>query len=776
MTGVPWRRCGGAGGAACLPLSCQKRTPGTRNASPVVSSLKGDYCNSAAQPWSAARATRITSATWAFHAKVFFLAMMQLTINILPRPQTKFETLRARPALLTFAATAVCQNRYFLASARFVEKKNLARLIQAYGLYRQNAEAKNPSLNHPTEGLNGASRNTDQSPWDLVLLGDGPLKPELCRLISAGRLTGHVHLPGFKQYDELPLYYGLASAFVHASSTEQWGLVVNEAMASALPVLVSNRCGCAQELVAEGVNGFSFDPSCVEQLAALMQKLSAAGFPRAAFAAESRRMVGKVSVEQFGDNLKMACEHALSNHRTRKNQFALGVTNALIHLSGRAGKSTLQIGDGAGQLKSKELANGAPESAAHSTCECGKAKIAAGGESMKGAVRVVHVTSWLSPRGGGIPPVILGLDRENLRLGLESLTAGLRDRASDPDPAVQGVNRILCDAIGPSSFSFSKNLKCHVAAETTESTVIHSHGLWMHPGVVAREISTSTGAPLVVSPHGMLEPWALKNSRWKKQVALWLFENKNLRHAACLHALCRAEARNLRDFGLRNPIAVIPNGIDFHDFSDLPDYHAIESDHPELKGKKRMIFLARIHPKKGLPHLLKAWAALASEFEDWVLLVGGKEQLGHEAEMKKLAADLGIAESIIFPGPLYGQAKRNALAGSDAFVLPSFSEGFSMAVLEAAASRLPVLLTPQCNFPELTAAGGAIEVQPDMESCEAGLRRMFSYSDGERKSMGARGCELIRKNYTWPAIAAQMATVYAWLLGQVPKPEFVWVN
>ena len=116
------------------------------------------------------------------------------------------------------------------------------------------------------------------APWSLVLLGDGPLKSDLCRLISDLRLDACVHLPGFKQYHELPVYYGLASAFVHASTTEQWGLVVNEAMASGLPVLVSNRCGCAQDLVKEGVNGFTFDPCNVEQLAQLMLKFQRSTF------------------------------------------------------------------------------------------------------------------------------------------------------------------------------------------------------------------------------------------------------------------------------------------------------------------------------------------------------------------------------------------------------------------------------------------------------------------------------------------------------------------
>ncbi|HEU5396361.1 MAG TPA: glycosyltransferase family 4 protein [Verrucomicrobiae bacterium] len=146
---------------------------------------------------------------------------------------------------------------YFLASARFIPKKNLLRLVEAYGRYRALAR-----------DVAGAAK-----PWDLVLLGDGPLKADLVGLISRLELGAHVSLPGFKQFGELPEYYAGAKVFVHASTTEQWGLVVNEAMASGLPVLVSNRCGCARDLVQDGVNGFTFDPYDTARLAELLLRL-----------------------------------------------------------------------------------------------------------------------------------------------------------------------------------------------------------------------------------------------------------------------------------------------------------------------------------------------------------------------------------------------------------------------------------------------------------------------------------------------------------------------
>ena len=186
--------------------------------------------------------------------------------------------------------------KFFLASARFIEKKNLPRLIEAYARYRAKAES--------------GKRKAEM--WDLVLLGDGSLREVLNQQLATLNLQPFVHLPGFKQYAELPAYYGLAGAFIHASTTEQWGLVVNEAMASGLPVLVSNRCGCAADLVQEGVNGFTFDPGDVEQLAQLMLEISAINFPLAQFGAESTRIIANWGPERFASGLKSAVDQAVS--------------------------------------------------------------------------------------------------------------------------------------------------------------------------------------------------------------------------------------------------------------------------------------------------------------------------------------------------------------------------------------------------------------------------------------------------------------------------------
>ena len=194
---------------------------------------------------------------------------------------------------------------YFLASARFIEKKNLPTLIRAYVRYRQLARNRD---HRP--------QTTDNRPWDLVLLGNGSLKADLCRLVDDLRLRNHVVMPGFKQYDELPVYYALAKAFVHASTTEQWGLVVNEAIISALPVIVSNRCGCVPELVQD--NGFIFDPMNHHELASrLFEMASLSDHERERFGHASGKIAANFGLERFGEGLERAARKAIELPRKK---------------------------------------------------------------------------------------------------------------------------------------------------------------------------------------------------------------------------------------------------------------------------------------------------------------------------------------------------------------------------------------------------------------------------------------------------------------------------
>jgi len=295
----------------------------------------------------------------------------------------------------------------------------------------------------------------------------------------------------------------------------------------------------------------------------------------------------------------------------------------------------------------------------------------------------------------------------------------------------------------------------------------------MFPSVASRRWSRATRRPYVVTPHGMLDPWAIRNSRWKKSAALWAYERSHLQGAACLHALCEAEAEGIRDFGLRNPICIVPNSIDIPDPSD--DW-AIANPRREISGHT-LLYLGRLHPKKGLISLLHAWHRFRSRRGlggSWDLVIAGWDQGGHEEDLRNLADRLGIAESVRFPGPSFGADKVSLFRHASAFVLPSMSEGLPMVVLEAWSYGLPVLMTPQCNFPERFAAGAAIYIEASPFGVLDGLNRLEKMTEAERRRMGARGLALCREHFCPGPIAEKMTAVYCWLAGRGSKPNVVY--
>ena len=308
----------------------------------------------------------------------------------------------------------------------------------------------------------------------------------------------------------------------------------------------------------------------------------------------------------------------------------------------------------------------------------------------------------------------------------------------------------------------------------------HCHGLWLYPSLVDLSIERRLNVPYVISPHGMLDPWAVKNSAWKKKLIGFLFENRHLRNAACIQALCQSEAASLRAYGLKNPIAVIPNGM------DLPDSNPSTFNVQRSTKRRRLLFLGRIHPKKGLKELIEAWNMVQEAWEsEWDMIIAGWDDGGHLNNLKRQASSLGLqwsvdeldselrspSSALHFVGPKFGTEKDMLLRSADAFILPSFSEGLPMSVLEAWAHGLPVLMTPQCNIPEGFAAEAAIRFESNPVDIATGLLSLFSMNDADRQKMGQRGLALVKDTFTWTKVAAEMHAVYQWVLGGGQAPD-----
>lgn len=328
--------------------------------------------------------------------------------------------------------------------------------------------------------------------------------------------------------------------------------------------------------------------------------------------------------------------------------------------------------------------------------------------------------------------------------------------------------------IGPDFFRYAPTLK--KALLSARLDLLHTHGLWMYPSVASLQWSKTSKGPLIISPHGMLDPWAVKNSAWKKRIAGLLYENRHLRNASCLHALCLSEYDAIRSYGLSNPVAIIPNGVDLPSKTSNPITPKWFSNIPP--NYKILLFLGRLHPKKGLINLLQAWKKLKklncdSSKEEWHLVIAGWNQNFHQEHLEQLSNELDIENNIHFIGPQFGKEKTATLSYADAFILPSYSEGLPMAVLEAWAHSLPVIMTPQCNLPEGFSAGAALKTETTPSSISETLIKLFNMEKEELQNIGNNGYQLVKHNFTWPHVATQMYKVYEWLLGNESRPEYV---
>ena len=377
-------------------------------------------------------------------------------------------------------------------------------------------------------------------------------------------------------------------------------------------------------------------------------------------------------------------------------------------------------------------------------------------------LRVLHTTASLHARHGGPPRTISalaeGLGRGGTKVEVLALADGPLSESVQPDSALAQTHFVEGGGGG------TRRLGRAVLAASAD--VIHDHGLWLPTNHIVARAARQQGVPFVVSTRGMLEPWARQNSRLKKAVAWWVFQRRDLASAALLHATAPSEAQALRSVGLRAPIAVIPNGVHVPPKTDR---------HPRPDGElRRALFLSRVHPKKGLPLLLDAWAEVRPA--GWELVVAGPDEGGHQAELEARAARLGLDE-VSFLGPIGNEKKWDLYSSADLFVLPTYSENFGVVVAEALAAGVPVLTTTGAPWAELETHRCGWWVEPAPRPLAEALRAATEATDGERAAMGARGRTLVRDSYGWDGIAVQMLGVYEWLSGrQTSAPPCVQTN
>lgn len=382
-------------------------------------------------------------------------------------------------------------------------------------------------------------------------------------------------------------------------------------------------------------------------------------------------------------------------------------------------------------------------------------------------MRIAFIAGRLSRRASGVKVAVEQLSGALVDLGHEVHVFGIADDAwaNGDSAAWAGAPVSVLRAYGLAAFGYTPGLEAAVRAFAPD--IVHTHGLWMYGSLVAGRLARA-GLADVISPHGMLDPWALKQSRLKKRMLRAAFEGHHLARARAVHALNAEEAEAVHTYGIQAPVAVLPNGVEL-----APERSGMRAPPwaqtlPE--GAKTLLFFGRLHPKKNLTSLINAWAKVQQA--PWHLVIAGPDQAKHRAALEMLVAKRGLASTVHLVGPQYGPDKDGAYAAADAFILPSYSEGLPMAVLEAWSWRLPVLMSQQCNLPAGFEAGAAVDTGTEPDTIAYALSELIQMDDSRLAAIGSTGRSLVEQHYSWHRVAEGFSRLYAWCKDASPGTCF----
>jgi glycosyltransferase involved in cell wall biosynthesis len=363
----------------------------------------------------------------------------------------------------------------------------------------------------------------------------------------------------------------------------------------------------------------------------------------------------------------------------------------------------------------------------------------------------LHFTQSLEPLyGGGLGSSASALHQQMRARGVASVLYSTHKTTTRHQADTFEFRRLK-----PGPIYYSPDMHRLAAGLVKETDVLHGHGLYVGTNFIFGREARRQNKPLVYHVHGMFEPYILKRSRWKKNLVHWLFENANVSHVRLWRALTLKEADQIRAGGYQAPIVIAPNGLSLNNYQ-RPSQPLTSLDTPLVnnltKIKRRILFVGRLHPKKGLDILLSAWAKLAQERKEWELVIAGPDEQSYLSQLQKLARSLGIEREIQFTGMVTGDIKVALFYSADLLVLPSYSEGLPMTLLEAMACQIPVIATHACNCPDIFSAGAGWGCNPTADSLHETLKAAMRSSDSERTQRGQLGRQLVERSYSWDQV------------------------
>jgi glycosyltransferase involved in cell wall biosynthesis len=381
-------------------------------------------------------------------------------------------------------------------------------------------------------------------------------------------------------------------------------------------------------------------------------------------------------------------------------------------------------------------------------------------------MNILIITPYISSSYGGISKIVIEFIQEISKLGIKvdlittnadpfhKLNVPLNTWITKENYRVQYFscwhrNDLII------SYSMIKWLFFHI----TDYDIIHSNTIFSPLISTSNWICQLRKIPYLITPHGMLEPWALSYKGWKKRLYFALIEKPSLQKSRTIQVNSSSEENSIKSLGIKSPIVIIPNGVHRQEFENLPDPDLFYQQFPHTRNKTLILFLGRIDPKKGLDLLAPAFAKVYKQFPQTHLIVAGPDSIGFLPTAKSYFTQAGCLEAVTFTGMLTGELKLATLAAANIYIAPSYSEGFSMSVLEGMATGLPCVITTGCNFPEAGIADAAKIVNTNHKDISDALIELLQDADGAKK-MGDRARQFILDNYTWDKIALKMVSVY----------------
>lgn len=376
---------------------------------------------------------------------------------------------------------------------------------------------------------------------------------------------------------------------------------------------------------------------------------------------------------------------------------------------------------------------------------------------VKSLRRVVHTIPSLADVSSGYSYASLRLCEGLIGLGVDVQLAAIDKRGHRPMP---DYVRLFPLSPGPRRLGVCAQMHQWLrrSASAGETGLIHSHSLWQMPCVYPGWVSQWSWTPSVVSPHGTLASSALATGSGVKRT-FWRFVQKPaLESATCFHATADTELADIRRAGFRQPVAVIPLGV------EVP---AFERPQPT---KRTVLYLSRVHPIKQPEVLVRAWARIEREFPQWNLRMVGPDidAPGHAEEMRKLATSLGLRR-VTIEGELLGDEKVAAYRGADLYVLPTKTENFGITIAEALAAGTPVIVTKGAPWGRLEKQGAGWWIDQGVDALEVALRTAMSLPREQLLEMGARGRRWMLDEYQWGTVTTRTLELYDWIISGMPR-------